>query len=367
MSEHAVALIGTGENPDDPGPEGFGMAYRHADAYGAIEGCEVVACADIVPENAEAFAAAYGIADTHVYEDHETMLAEAAPDVVSVCVPPAAHAEITIDCARHPAVRAIHCEKPMALTWGGAREMALTARRRDTRLTFNHQRRFGNPPRLAKELLDSGAIGDLRRVEFAAPTLYDYGSHSFDLCNYLNAETPAEWVLCGLDYREEAIYFGTHNENHAVVQWRYENGVDGLATTGVGDGLVGAHHRLVGSAGEIELGPHDADAELRVRRDGEGWEAIDTGGEDMHGPGYIDRAIRDVVSAIGSDRESELRAENALNAAEIIFGCWESSRRRGRVDFPLSIDDNPLEAMVEAGDLDPDPPEDDEQFSQDVS
>jgi len=366
MSEYAVGLVGTGRNPDDPGPEGFGMAYRHADAYGAIEGCEVVACADIVRENAEAFAGEYGI-DDHVYEDHEALLAEAAPDVVSICVPPAAHAEIAIDCARHPAVRAIHCEKPMALTWGGAREMAMAAWRHDTGLTFNHQRRFGRPFRAAKELLDSGAIGDLERVAFAANNVYDYGSHSIDLCGYFVDETPAEWVLGGIDYREEDVYFGTHNENQAILQWEYENGVRGLGATGPGEGLVGAHHRLVGSAGEIEVGPHDADAALRVRRDGEGWEAIDTGGEDMHGPGYIDRAIRDVVAAIGSDRESELRARNALNATEIIFGCWESSRRRGRVEFPLAIDDNPLEAMVEAGDLQPAPPEEDEQFTEDVS
>jgi predicted dehydrogenase len=367
MSEHAVAVIGTGENPDEPGPEGFGMAYRHADAYEEIEGCEVVACADIVREHAEAFAAKYGIDDTCVYEDHGAMLAAVDPDVVSTCVPPAAHAELATHCARHPDVRAIHCEKPMALTWGGAREMTAAARRRGVQLTFNHQRRFGRPYRKAKELLDSGAIGGLERVAFAAPTLYDYGSHSFDLCTYFTDEVPAEWVLCGLDYRTEDVYFGTHNENHAVVQWRYENGVDGLATTGFGDGLVGAHNRLVGSTGAIEVGPHDAEAHLRVRRDGEGWEAVDTAGEDLHGPGYIERAIRDAVSAVGSDRESELRAENALVGTELIFGAWESSRRRGRVDFPLSIDDNPLEAMVETGDLQPAPPEDDEGFSQDVS
>ena len=116
MSEHAVALIGTGENPDEPGPEGFGMAYRHADAYEEIEGCEIVACADLVREHAAAFAAEYGIDDEGVYEDYGAMLAAVDPDIVSTCVPPAAHAEIATDCARHPSVRAIHCEKPMALT-----------------------------------------------------------------------------------------------------------------------------------------------------------------------------------------------------------------------------------------------------------
>jgi UDP-N-acetylglucosamine 3-dehydrogenase len=359
MSTHAVALVGTGEDPDEHSSDGFAMAYTHADAYESIDACEIVACVDIIRENAEAFAAEHDVADTHVYEDHATMLSEADPDIVSVCVPPAAHAEIVTDCARHPSVRAIHCEKPMALTWGGSRRMAEVASETETQLTFNHQRRFGKPFREAKKLLDSGAVGDLERVGFAAENIYDYGSHSIDLCNYFAGEKSAEWVIGGIDYRTEDIYFGAHNENQAILNWEYENGVQGLGATGPSETLVGAHNRIVGSRGVIEVGPHDIDESLRVRRDGDRWETVDTGEENMHGPGYIRRALQDAISTIGSDRESEIRAENALNATEIIFGCWESSRRRGRVDFPLLIDDNPLEAMVESGDLQPDPPEGD--------
>jgi hypothetical protein len=50
-----------------------------------------------------------------------------------------------------------------------------------------------------------------------------------------------------------------------------------------------------------------------------------------------------------------LSARRALNATEIIFAIYESSRRRGRVDLPLTISDNPLAAMVEAGHLQPSP------------
>ncbi len=91
------------------------MAYQHADAYESIDACEIIACADIVKENAETFAAEYGVADTHVYEDHAAMVSEVDPNIVSVAVPPTAHAEIAIDCTRHPPVCAVHCKKPMAL------------------------------------------------------------------------------------------------------------------------------------------------------------------------------------------------------------------------------------------------------------
>ena len=42
-----------------------------------------------------------------------------------------------------------------------------------------------------------------------------------------------------------------------------------------------------------------------------------------------------------------------MNAMEIIFGCYESSRRRARVDFPMDIDDSPLIAMLDNGDITP--------------
>jgi len=35
----------------------------------------------------------------------------------------------------------------------------------------------------------------------------------------------------------------------------------------------------------------------------------------------------------------------------MIFATYESSRRRARIDLPLEIEDSPLHAMIDAGDL----------------
>ena len=85
------------------------------------------------------------------------------------------------------------------------------------------------------------------------------------------------------------------------------------------------------------------------------WKGIDTGKETLHGPDFIQRAIADVIGALKTGREPELSARKALNATEIIFAVYESSRRRGRVHLPLTIEDNPLRQMVESGDLRPAP------------
>lgn len=367
MSDVTSAFIGTGPDPETQNYQGFAMAYRHAAAYDHAE-VELVGCADIVRENAQAFADYWDINSEHVYEDYSEMLETVEPTIVSVCTPPHTHADIVVDVAQSGYVDAIHCEKPMDTTWANAKRMTELCDEEGVQLTFNHQRRFGKPYRQAKELLDDGEIGDLERVEFAAPNIFDYGSHSVDLSNYYNDEGRAEWVISQLDYREEDKWFGVHNENQTFATWKYENGVYGLAATGTGAGLVNCHHRLVGTEGTIEIGngfPEEEPEEpvLRVQRNGdEKWEYVDCDGEGIHGFDsreysrvFIDRAIGDIVEAIRTGESSELVASNALKATEIIFGTWESSRRHGRVDLPLDIEDNPLSAMIEDRTLTPEP------------
>lgn len=371
MSRLTSAFIGTGPDPETQDRHSFAMAYRHAAAYEAID-AEFAACADIVKRNAEAFADYWDIDGDGIFTDYEEMLEAIEPDIVSISTPPNTHAEIVVDCARSGTVEAIHCEKPMDRTWEAAEQMVEVCDDEGVQLTFNHQRRFGKPYRMAKELLDAGEIGRLERVEMAAPNFYDYGSHSVDLCNYFNDEARAEWVISQLDYREEDVWFGVHNANQTLATWKYENDVYGLAATGVGASLVDSHNRLVGSKGVIEIGPGFpntlADDVLRIKRDtDEEWECIDTEGEGIHktsfgdrefGRVYINRAIADVVNALENGGESELSAHKARNATEIIFAAWESSRRHGRVKLPLDIEDNPLDAMMERGELTPVPSED---------
>lgn len=356
MAELRVGLIGTGEKKKQSDRFGYAMAYQHADGYEKLDACEIVACADIVGQNARSFAETYDIDHDGVFLDYRQMLGEADLDVVSICTWMNLHEPMVLD-AVDAGVRAIHCEKPMADTWGGARRMAAAAREAGVQLTFNHQRRYGRAFTTAKEMLEEGQIGELQRQECGAGNLYDTGTHFIDMFSFFNGEVPAKWVLGQVDYRQENFVFGSHNENQQVVLTEYENGVFGLIMTGVDANPVGCMNRLMGTKGVIEVGVQEGPP-IRYRRAGEtGWTAPDIGEESVHGPGFIDRAIADVIDCLLGGRTCQLDARNALIATEIIFGAYESCRRRGRVDFPLDIEDNPLEAMVESGDLCPAPDE----------
>lgn len=382
-----AAIIGTGADPDERDRTGYAMAYRHAPGYRRLDGVELVACADIVRENAEAFAETFDVPSGHVYEDYEEMLSGAEPDVVSVCVPPAIHADIVVDCAESGIPLAVHCEKPMATTWGDCRRMVEACDRADVQLTINHQRRFGAPFTRAKSLLDDGTIGELRRIEFGEVNLYDAGTHQFDLSGYFTDWSPVDWVLAGADFSEENEWFGTRNENQGLAQWRTESGVHGLASTGeepgTGSDFTGCYMRLLGADGTIEIGVEDGPP-LRYRADDGGWTTVDTG-EDVHGPNpgklrvglaklvdrapigdgdrftptsFVERAIEEVVDALEADRDPVISGDRSLYAAELPFASWESIRRRARVDLPLEIDDNPLQALVEGEESGPGETED---------
>ena len=373
---YTAAVIGTGQ-PDDPGKDGFAMAYRHAPGYRRLEDVTLTACADIVPENASRFASEFDL--DAVFEDYEAMLRAVEPDIVSVCVPPDVHAPIVIGCAESGVVDAIHCEKPMADTWGACQDMVDRCAEADVQLTFNHQYRFGRPYTEAKALLEAGDIGALQRIEWADRDLFDTGTHLFDICGYLTDQAPVEWVLAGLHYAEENVWFGVHNENQAISQWRYADGTHGLAATGWGQELIGCYLRIVGSDGTLEI--HKEAPHLRLRRsDTATTKSVDVGPDGVYGPThrrgtrlidgtlgrlsdrvsaavseptYTERAIGAVVDALRSGTPSMLAGRNALQATELIFASWESVRRRGRVDLPLEIEDNPLAAMVADGSLSP--------------
>lgn len=366
MTTYSVAVVGTGPDPENPSVEGFAMGYRHAEAFESDDRCELVGCADIVEANRDAFAETFDLPDGNAYADYEAMLADLEPDVVSVAVPPQIHEAIVVGCARSGVVDAIHCEKPMAETWGAAQRMAQTAWRHDVQLTFNRQRRFARPFTAAKDLLDDGAIGDLERVEIGWGDFFDTGAHTVDLAGMFAGDVPAEWVLAGLDYRDEDVRFGAHQENQMWAQWRYENGVYGACSTGCGTDFVGATMRLRGTDGELVIDADDGPMlELRqggdrreVDVDGEGIHRTNAESEGRFGSHFHDRAVTELIDSLDDGTDSTLSARLGLNTAEILFAAYESVRRRGRVDLSLDVTDHPLEAMVEAGDITPAPSDD---------
>lgn len=358
---YSVAVIGAGRPRGKEGATGFGMSHAHAKGYAATGHCKLVAVADLVEPNARAFADEHGDDDTQVFADFREMLRKTRPDIVSICTWPGLHADMVVASAEAGA-RAIHCEKPMAPTWGEARRMAEAAANAGAQLTFNHQRRFEAPYRTARRLAREGAIGDLVQVQLSCGDMFDWGTHWFDMLLYYVGEEPATWVIGQVDRSTTRSVFGVEMETQGLAHVGFASGVRGLVTTGdyLHDGpartdgtqprreALGAMQRLIGTTGVIEVGVRGTYNE-RVRilnGDSAGWHEAETIGAG-HFEEAIAAGIADLVACIGSGHEPELSVNKAIRSTELIFATYESSRRRARIDLPLdSVDGNPLHDMI---------------------
>jgi UDP-N-acetylglucosamine 3-dehydrogenase len=330
---YRVGIIGTGKPWRSAGATGFGMAHMHARGYRAAPDAHLVALADLNLDHARAFQEQHG--GDAVYQNYREMLAKERLDIVSICTWPHLHAEMVIACAE-AGVRAVHCEKPMAPSFDEAKRMVAVCEASGTQLTFNHQRRFGAPFRAARDLLRAGAIGALQRMEATCDNLFDWGTHWFDMLFFFNDETPVEWVIGQIDTRKPQTIFGVTVESQGISQFRFRNGVTGMLLTGE-SAIPPLIIRLYGDEGLIEIGQSN-DAPLRLwNRSASGWQNIDVG-EGLHDEACHTRAILDLIDALKSGREPEVSARRALQATELIFATYESSRRRGRVDLPLTTD-----------------------------
>jgi predicted dehydrogenase len=307
------------------------MSHWHAVGYENAGDCIIVALADLNEENARFYQGQHG--GDRIYSDYKAMLAEENLDAVSVCTWPGLHAEMVV-AAAEAGVKAIHCEKPMAPSLAAARRMVEICEQHGAQLTLNHQRRFGDRFRRARALLDEGAIGELIRLEGSCGNMFDWGTHWFDMFFFYNGETPADWVLGAVDWRDGSSVFGAVHEGQGLSHIKFRNGVHGLMVTGHEDGWE-AQNRLIGTAGTIEVNPVGGGA-LRIWNEGQtAWQEIETDA----GRGDLDLTalgVVDAIDALRSGREPELAGRRALAATELIFATYESSHRRARVELPLA-------------------------------
>ena len=349
MSElYRVAVIGTGLPRPREGSTGFGMSRAHAPGYAKSGKCEIVALADISGANMEAFNTDHCEGKARQYTDYKEMLAVEKPDIVSIATWPHLHAEMVI-AAAESGVKAIHCEKPMAGTFGEARKMAEVCAAQGVQLTFNHQRRHLPVFQTAKKLIADGAIGTLTRLEGSCSNMLDWGTHWLNIFQMLNDEAAPVWVMGQVDVRKPHQVYGVKHDTDGMCLVGYENGVHGLLCTGeTAEKAVGCSIKAIGTEGTIEM--HNTAPHLRIC-----WgSAVDevTGPETeggLHGNFANHDNVVDLVNALAEERKPLCDVSNALPTTEIIYACYESARRRGRIDLPLTIDDHPLAMLVESG------------------
>jgi predicted dehydrogenase len=128
---------------------------------------------------ATAFAEEFGAGN--IYSSYESLVKDSSIDVIYIATPHAFHAEQVLLCLRNK--KPVVCEKPLTLDHATATRLVNESRANNTFLLEGMWSRFNPAVRRAKELIDSGAIGEVKHItaDFGFQKAYDPNTRLYDL------------------------------------------------------------------------------------------------------------------------------------------------------------------------------------------
>ncbi|MBL0743712.1 Gfo/Idh/MocA family protein [Chryseolinea lacunae] len=155
------------------------IAHRFADAVRNVPGSSIYAVASRDQLRAEEFAAKYSA--RVVYESYRSLVEDPAVDIVYIATPHSFHEAQTLLCLEHK--KPVLCEKPMTVNYASALKMVQAARANNTFLMEAMWTRFMPATLKVLELVQAGAIGDVKcvRGDFGDQFAFDPTSRVYDL------------------------------------------------------------------------------------------------------------------------------------------------------------------------------------------
>lgn len=335
-----AAIIGCGRKPQSFGHKvGWGIAHAHAagyrDAFPGVAFCAV----DVNRENLDAFAEEYAIPRDLRFESTKAMYDAVVPDAVSVCTWPTVHAAQTIEAAER-GVKAITCEKPLAVDGEEIAAMLGACRRKGARLAVAHQRCYQPAFERLRELVNAGEIG--RRIVFHGRVGDDWDvlswtTHWFDMANFVFDAAP-EWVLAGVQHTGQRRY-GHAVEDASNVLAQYPGDRQALFVTGP-NALPTFGVTVQGDAGLIQV---ENEATLHVYTRG-GYRA-ETPAAPPEFHGAYASLFADLWRSVNGGPASRCDAERCAAATLMAFATHESARTAKKVALGATPRFAPLEVM----------------------
>jgi predicted dehydrogenase len=360
MAQYRTAIIGCGN-----------IGRVHARGWQDVPGqpTQIAAIADTHPDARREFGEFFGVPEAHQYADYREMLDKERPDFVDVCTWHRQHAEMTIAAAaRKP--KAIICQKPMATSLGEADAMITACERNDVKLLIAFQRPHHATWLKARDLIRQGAIGrPIQVVLDDGGNILNTNSHNIRLALFLMDEPRVQWVVGAVERTTEQMERGLPAEDRCLGLAGCDNGatilIMGNQVRGLGQGA-----RVVGTDGIMEL---DTGRPDEVRSDGtmyapegssakyndefgearylgkgtNGWVDVEAPWHDCWAHQYQE-AIDWVEGKVSEPISSY---KHARKVQEVMMALFESARKKQRIDLPLKTMVNPLQLMVESGDL----------------
>lgn len=345
-----VAIIGTGD-----------IAGYHIEAYRALAGrCEIRAVVDIFPDKARIKADKYGLSCEAVADYHD-LLARDDIQLVSVCLPPGLHCQVSVDFLL--AGKHVLCEKPMAPTLEECDRMLAAEKKGGARLSIVAQNRFKADVMKTKHLLDSGALGEVLFAQ--ANSLWWRGERYYDLwwrgtwekegggCTFIHAVHHIDlllWLMGSADEVRSVVSNRNHGnsevEDLSITTVRFASGALGTLVSSllhhgeeqrfIIDGTnasIEIPHKLSVSR-QLDNGYPEADEEKRLELE----RLFESQPEPAHAV-HLGQ-VEDMLGAIENDRAPLVGGNDGRRTIEFISAVYQSAFSGSPVSLPMTDKDD---------------------------
>jgi predicted dehydrogenase len=325
---------------------------QHAKAIAAIEGVQLLSCAETNEERLRLFTEKY-VPAKHFTDFHE-LLRDPDLDAAIVCLPNFLHFPASL--AALEAGKHVLCEKPPTMNAAEMKALRDEAAKRGLIYFFSRQFRFTPALRTAREIISHGRLGTLYRARATwvrsrgippgvgawftdkkrsgGGALIDIGVHALDTAWFLMG-TPRPVSISAKTFRNfahlvNAPTFDVEDEAHAFIRFENDAIVELEACwaanltddTPIGPAWVGRESNncvLFGTKATLRLRPltlfEDQNGEVRT--------------VPLESP-YIENSfemqLRNFAGAIRGQNEPMNNAEQALELMEMIDGIYASSQ-----------------------------------------
>lgn len=327
-----VAVIGCGKRGTDK--EGWAIGHWHAKGYLHADAAVKLCGVDPNPENLAAFGAAFKLPANQLFASTAELYKATTPDVVSICTWPALHHPQVLE-AVAAGVKGIICEKPMALDGSQIDDMLAACSKNNVKFAIAHQRCYEPEFIKAKELLQSGKLGDDLTIEARVGDGWDVLSwtvHWFDMAAWLFDSKPVS-VLAGIEHNGNRRYQHAV-EDSSVLHVAFDSGRQATFITGP-DVAGGTMFCVRGTAGMM----HIEGKTLKVWSKN-GYEEIAI----IQVPGFYG-LMKELFAAIDQNAPIACDANRNADATRVAFAAHESARLQKRIKLPMTTKFAPLEIL----------------------
>ncbi|WP_172371578.1 Gfo/Idh/MocA family protein [Sporosarcina jiandibaonis] len=319
------------------------IAKKHAQAIQNIEGANLIAVCDRVPELMEPYVNEYS---AKPYTDLAEMLKDETIDIVCICTPSGTHAVIAEQAAN--AGKHIVLEKPIAMTLEETDRIIKATKENDVKLGIVHPNRFRPVAMKLKEILNQNQLGKISHAlciinwnrgqeyydqavwrgtkEYDGGVLMNQAIHNLDLLLWYMGNPVEVFSM------EATRLRNIEAEDVSMGVIRFESGA--LATVQASTTVYPKNFEesitIFGEKGTVKIGGQNALNFEHLIIEGIDEETSgkwigDIKADPWGTPGH-EQIIKDMISAINENRQPAVTGEDGRNALSLVLSFYESAK-----------------------------------------